>query len=263
MMKQGMIICVVTAMLLATSCGTSEAGKPGRKMRIPDDKLVTILTDTYLTAGMLELYSMRDSWAQRDSILNYIDVIENHGYTYEQFDATMKYYFTSKPRRLSRIYDRVTGNLLELETVVMTENKPDKGPGENLWTGKESYSFPEDFTRDPVWFDIPLEEPGEYMLQADIRVFEDDKSLNPRVTAFYSYTDDSGEERRDYWEEVILNKDGQFLTVDIRKTLDTIPGARLRGWLLNHDNQPGRWEKHARIANITVSKVRKQARELP
>jgi hypothetical protein len=59
-------------------------------------KLVTILTDTYLTAGMLELYSMRDSWAQRDSILNYIDVIENHGYTYEQFDATMKYYFTSK-----------------------------------------------------------------------------------------------------------------------------------------------------------------------
>ena len=29
-------------------------------------------------------------------------------------------------------------------------------------------------------------------------------------------------------------------------------GARLKGWLLNHDNQPGRWEKHARIANIRL-----------
>jgi hypothetical protein len=65
---------------------------------------------------MLDLYSMRDTWAQRDSILNYIDVIESHGFTREQFETTMRYYFTGKPRKLSRIYDRVTGNLLELET---------------------------------------------------------------------------------------------------------------------------------------------------
>jgi len=196
---------------------------------------------------------MRDSWAQRDSILNYIDVILSHGYTYEQFDATIRYYFTDKPKRLSRIYDKVTGNLLELEAMVMTENVPVEAESEeNLWTGKASYSFPEDFTRDPVWFDIPVEMPGEYILHADIRVFEDDKSLNPRVTVFFSYVDESGEEKRDYWEEVSLIKDGQFQKVMIRRTLDTIPNARIRGWLLNHDNKPGQWEKHARIANINL-----------
>lgn len=264
-MRKVAIICLVTAMFMAVSCGDSGTGKPGRKMRVPDDKLVEILTDTYLTAGILELYALKDTWAKRDSIYNYIDVIENHGYTYEQFDATMKYYFTGKPRRLSKIYDRVTGNLLELETVVMTENKPVEEPAENLWPGKTSYSFPEDFTRDPVWFDVPLEEPGEYLLQADIRVFEDDRSLNPRITVYFSFTDESGEEKRDYWEEVVLNKDGRFLNAAIRHTLDSIPvpGVRLRGWLLNHDNQPGQWEKHARIANISVTRVKSPDRDLP
>jgi hypothetical protein len=251
-MKAGTIICLVTAMLLATSCGESGDGKPGKKMRIPDDDLVTILTDTYLTAGMLDLYTMRNTWAQRDSIFNYIDIIESHGFTYEQFDVTMRYYFTGKPRKLSKIYDRVTGNLLELETVVMTENSSVGDAVENLWPGNPRYNFPEDFTRDPVWFDIPVEKPGEYVLNADIRIFEDDQSLNPRVTVYFSYPDSTGEEGRDYWNEIKLQKDGQFSKVQIRHTLDSIPGARLRGWLLNHDNQPGKWEKHARVANISI-----------
>jgi len=252
-MKAGkIIIFLVTAMLLATSCGGSGDGKPGKRMLVPDDDLVAILTDTYLTAGMLDLYTMRNSWAQRDSILNYIDVIDSHGYTYEQFDLTLRYYFTNKPRKLSKIYDRVTGNLLELETVAMTENNPAEDIGKNLWTGKPRYNFPEDFTRDPVWFDIPVEKPGKYLLNADIRIFEDDQSLNPRVTVYFSYQDSTGEERRDYWDEISLQKDGMFRKVQINKTLDSIPGARLRGWLLNHDNQPGRWEKHARVANISI-----------
>lgn len=247
------IIILAAATAILASCGDPSGNKPSRKMLIPDDKLVAILTDTYLTSGMMDLPQMRETWAQRDSILNYVDVISSHGYTYEQLNATIKYYFTDKPKKLSRIYDKVTGNLLELEAVVMTENVPIEADSEeNLWTGKAIYSFPEDFTRDPVWFDIPVEMPGTYILHADIRVFEDDKSLNPRVTVFFSYIDDSGEEKRDYWEEVSLVKDGQFKKVLIRGTLDTIPNARIRGWLLNHDNQPGTWEKHARIANINL-----------
>ena len=122
----------------------------------------------------------------------------------------------------------------------------------NLWPGNASYLFPENFTRDPVWFDIPAEIPGEYVLSADIKLFEDDRSLNPRVTVFFSYTDSTGSERRDYWREVRLLKSGEFINVETRKTLDSVTGVRVRGWLLNHDNQPGTWEKHARIANISL-----------
>jgi len=245
-------IFFVTLMLMIVSCGNTENKKPSRKMRIPDDRLAAILTDTYLTAGIMDLFAMRDTWAQRDSIQNYIDVIESHGYTYEQFETTMRYYFMSKPRKLSRIYDRVTGNLLELETELMTQQSAVKPSEKNLWPGKPDYRLPEEFTRDPVWFDIPVDKPGEYILKADIRVFEDDKSLNPRVTVYFSYRDSAGEEKRDYWQEIFLVKDGQIHNIQIKHTLDTIPDARLRSWLLNHDNQSGKWEKHARISNIRI-----------
>jgi len=115
-MRTGTVICLLAALLLTVSCGDQENEKPSRKMLIPEDKLAEILTDTYLTAGMMDLFTLRDTWAQRDSMLNYADVIESHGYTYEQFEATMKYYFTGRPRKLSKIYDKVTGNLLEMET---------------------------------------------------------------------------------------------------------------------------------------------------
>ena len=251
-MKTVYKIFVVTLMLMIVSCGNTENKKPSRKMRIPDDRLAAILTDTYLTAGIMDLFAMRDTWAQRDSIQNYIDVIESHGYTYEQFETTMRYYFMSKPRKLSRIYDRVTGNLLELETELMTQQSAVKPSEKNLWPGKPDYRLPEEFTRDPVWFDIPVDKPGEYILKADIRVFEDDKSLNPRVTVYFSYRDSAGEEKRDYWQEIFLVKDGQIHNIQIKHTLDTIPDARLRGWLLNHDNQLGKWEKHARRSNIRI-----------
>ena len=251
-MKTVYKIFFVTLMLMIVSCGNTENKKPSRKMRIPDDRLAAILTDTYLTAGIMDLFAMRDTWAQRDSIQNYIDVIESHGYTYEQFETTMRYYFMRKPRKLSRIYDRVTGNLLELETELMTQQSAVKPSEKNLWPGKPDYRLPEEFTRDPVWFDIPVDKPGEYILKADIRVFEDDKSLNPRVTVYFSYRDSAGEEKRDYWQEIFLVKDGQIHNIQIKHTLDTIPDARLRGWLLNHDNQSGKWEKHARISNIRI-----------
>ncbi len=248
------ILSFVAVMLIMSSCGNPGSSKPSGKMLIPDDELVAILTDTYLTTGMMDLPQMRDTWAQRDSILNYVDVISSHGYTYEQFEATIRYYFADNPKKLSKIYDRVTGKLLEMETAVMTESGPvDMALEENLWTGKETYSFPEDFNRDPVWFDIPAEMPGKYVLEADILIFEDDKSKNPRVTVFFSYTDNGGVEKRDYWKEVSLTKNGQYQKVMISHTLDSIQDVRLRGWLLNHDNQPGQWEKHARIANVRLT----------
>ena len=253
-MNANPIIFFMAVVLTVTSCGNDGRDKPGRKMLIPDDKMVSILTDTYLTAGMMDLAPLRDTWAQRDSILNYIDIIKSHGYSYEQFEVTLRYYFTSKPKKLSKIYDKVTGNLLELETTVMSADVPaETDELQNLWAGKASYSFPEDFTRDPLWFDLPAEKPGEYVLHANIRVFEDDKSLNPRVTVYFSYLDSAGIEKRDYWEEVLLDKDGQFRNVVVRHTLDSMPDVRVRGWLLNHDNQAGKWEKHARVANITLT----------
>ena len=240
-------------LLAATACVPDTSQKPGRDMLIPDDALVAVLTDTYLAGGILDVPGVRKEWGGRDSLSNYIDVIEDHGFTYEQVETTIQYYFTSKPKKLARIYDRVTGNLLELEVMVQNQDQavPEENR-ENLWTGKYTYSLPEDFARDPVWFDIPVEEPGTYLLKADIQVFPDDKSLDPRVTVFFSSTDSLGAEVRDYWDEVKLTRDGKINNVEIRKHLESKGLVHIKGWLLNHTSQQGAWEKHALIRNVSL-----------
>ena len=244
---------VLMLVLTVTGCGPDTASKPGREMLIPDDALVAILTDTYLAGGILDVPSVRAEWGERDSIRNYIDVIESHGYTHQQMEATMQYYFIAKPKKMAKIYDRVTGNLLELE--VMVQSQDDAPPGdqsENLWLGKYTYSLPEDFASDPIWFDIPVDMPGTYILKADIQVFSDDRSIDPRVTVFFSSTDSLGAEIRDYWDEVLLTKDGNINNVEIRKKLESTGMVHIKGWLLNHTSQLGEWTKHARIRNVSL-----------
>jgi len=247
-------------MLMA--CGPSGTNKPDRKMRIPEDKLVAILTDTYLTTGMMDVQAMRETWGQRDSILNYIDVIRSHGYSYEQLETTMRYYFTHKPKKLAKIYDRVTGNLLALEVKVENERIEADSIPDNLWTGKAGYTFPGESPRDSIWFDIPAETPGEYVLRADILVFEDDGSLDPRVTVYFFATDSLGVEVRNNWDEIRLEKNGKLQNVEARKTLVTVGNTRIRGWLLNHTPREGSWQKHATVSNISLKleeeKVKKQ-----
>jgi len=239
--------------LAVTGCRPDTATKPGREMLIPDDDLVAVLTDTYLAGGILEVPGVRAEWGERDSIRNYIDVIESHGYSHQQMEATMQYYFIAKPKKLAKIYDRVTGNLLELEVLVQSQDDAPPGDNsENLWMGKYTYSLPEDFTKDPIWFDIPVDMPGTYVLKADIQIFSDDRSLDPRVTVFFSSLDSLGAEVRDYWDEVKLTKDGKVNSVEIRKKLESGKMVHIKGWLLNHTSQQGVWEKHSRIRNVSL-----------
>jgi hypothetical protein len=257
-MSRKIIILSVAAVFMLMSCGPSGSNKPERKKLIPEDKLVEVLTDTYLTTGMMDVQEIRETWGQRDSLLNYIDVIRSHGYTYEQLEKTMRYYFTHKPKKLAKIYDRVTGNLLALEVTVQNEQiSADSIPDDNLWTGKTAYTFPDEFTRDSIWFDIPAEAPGEYILRADIRVYKDDGSLDPRVTVYFSTSDSLGSEVRDNWDEVRLEKNGQLQKIEVSKTLEVAGNTRIRGWLMNNTSREGTWQKHATVSNISL-KLRKE-----
>ena len=230
-------------------------------MLIPEDKLVAILTDTYLTTGMMDVQAMRETWGQRDSILNYIDVIRSHGYTYEQLEATIRYYFTNKPKKLAKIYDRVTGNLLALEVKVENERIDADSIPDNFWTGKAEYIFPGEFPRDSIWFDIPAEASGEYVLRADILVYEDDGSLNPRVTVYFITSDSLGVEVRNDWDEIRLEKNGQLKKVEARKALVTSGNTRIRGWLMNHTAREGTWQKHATVSNISLKLEKEKVKQ--
>lgn len=253
-MKVKRILYLFLAISTIWACSTDPVKKPDRELLLSENKLVSVLTETYLAGGVLDVPAVRSTWGLRDSIQNYTDILESMGCTKEQLDATLYYYFASKPKKMARVYDKVIANLMSLEESVRQPVQTTQKPAnDNLWTGKSSYLFPDDYAKDPIWFDIRIDSSGIYTLKADCVVYPDDKSLDPRVTVYFSTRDATGRETQDYWDEVKLEKNGKFQKIEMSKAITIYGETHIEGWLMNHTNQQGIWEKHARIRNISLT----------
>lgn len=225
-----------------------------RSELIPSKDVVTILTDLYIADGILVIPPVRAKFSAKDSIANYIDIIEKHGYTKEQMDRTINYYFIKDPKKLEKIYDQVLAKLSEIEIKLETETPAEKSSEFKLWNLKTNFSVPESGTANPIWFSIPVQDTGMYELSFSAMVYPDDKSISPRTEVFFWHADSTKDGVRDYWDRIALPKDAARHSYTIRKRLTDTSFTHISGWLLNHDPQPGRWEKHAKIFDISLIK---------
>ena len=243
---------LIALVIVLSSC--RDKAKPAEKMLVPEDKLVEILTDTYLGDGLMDVKQVKDIYGQRDSMTNYLDILHKYGYTYQQVDSTLKYYFLYKPKKLEKIYDKVTGKLLEIEAEATSGNSSGSKPvRDNLWNGKPDYNFPDDSITDPVAFEIPIEKAGLYSFKGKFQIFPDDESINPRVVIYFCSIDDSGKEVIINWDVYNLKKDGKPYIVDLQKVLENPHDTSIRGWLFTQSNSGKGWKKHARITDISFA----------
>jgi hypothetical protein len=246
------VIFILSTILFA-SCYNKPENIDGKNM-IPSKDLVNILTDVHLAGGILNLPTVRRRFVFKDSVSNYVDIIEKYGYTKDQMDNTMKYYFVNKPRQLQEIYDKVLSDLSEMDTQIDSELPKPTEPVKNLWEGKLTYSLPNDGVKEKVWFDIPVKDTGTYVFSASIMVYPDDKSIDPAITVFFWKDNGTPDGTRDYWSEVTLSKDEVLHNYSLSKKLTDSTYTRLRGWLFDHKPQTGIWEKHMRAESIIVTK---------
>jgi hypothetical protein len=247
------IISVLTAVCLVLSCRNSSetSFKP-----VPDDALIDILTDTYIAGGLMNINQVRDMYRYRDSITNYIEIVKHHGYRNTQVDSTLKYYFINKPKKLEKIFDAVTGKLLKMQTEVENQTKTTtpQVTNSNLWNGRPSYTFPDEFFTDSIPFAIPVKTAGLYTFKATYRVSLDDQSENPEVVIYFSNFQTKGQEIVTHWDKCPLQRDGRTHTVILKKELQNTENAFIRGFLFYHSNKKGKnWQKHARISDINIS----------
>jgi hypothetical protein len=222
---------------------------------IPVKDLVSILTDVHIANALLTYPSIRAKFSAKDSVTNYIDVIENHGFTKERMDATMNYYFTRNPKKLVKIYDQVLGKLSEIEARLKKEELIIPASNFNLWTGPQSYSFPESGATYPFPIDIPIKDTGTYVFKITATVFPDDESLNPKINLFFWCPDSTGNGINDAWDLVYYPKDGLKHNYTLSRKLTDPKFTGIRGWLMNHDPNPGRWKKHATIEKISLTRI--------
>ena len=242
---------LIIPLALLYSCNNGH----GENRLIPTKDLVNVLTELYVADGLLAVPPIHLKFAYKDSISNYVDIIQSHGYTKARMDYTMRYYFEKKPKKLENIYDQVLTRLSKKQALLEKEAPPAPVITNNLWKGSESFAVPESGTKNPGWFTVPIKDTGNFILSFTAVVFPDDQSLNPKVTVFFWHNDSSKTEFRINWPGNAFPKDGQMHNYSLTKRNTDPIITHISGWLLDSDPKEGRWVKHAKIVNIALRRV--------
>ncbi len=246
------IIMATIFLLTAVSCrGIKEEGKKGHL--IPEKDFVSILTDIHLADGLLIIPKIRNLYSERDSIKNYTDIIQSHGYTREELDRTIRYYYIKKPKKLIKVYDEVLGRLSAMETLLDQEIPANVIIGRNLWQGDSVYYCPGPPGGDSLMFDHTLEPFGYYSLSFTLTLYPDDLSLNPHFSAYFCNPDSIDTGKREYYPSIFLLKDGRPHKFTFSRKPHMKSYTHLRGWLIDCDNRAGKVESHFRIDNISLT----------
>lgn len=223
---------------------------------IPREKFVQVLTDIHLADGVAYSGNYLSTYHHIDS-LNYSQyVFEKNGVTKAQYDTTMAYY-TAHADKFNKVYDEVIANLTRMEGDLEKEKREqqDSIRSQNLWVGQSEYKLPEDGPRNKINFGIPVKDSGKYTISADIIMYKDDGSENPRLTAYFWYNDSTPEGHKIYFPPVPIAKNGKITKYQTSKLLANPRVIFLRGSLLDNDPKKGKWGKHAEVINIRVSYI--------
>jgi hypothetical protein len=249
--KIALVMAIIISSLLS-SCSEKKE-KVDSKDLLPEKDLITILTEIHITDGLLSLPQIHSLYVENDSILNYIHVIQKHGYTKEVMDRTMRYYFVKNPKKLIKIYDKVLGKLSKMQSLLEKESMSVIIQRENLWENNPVVSIPDLSGSDTLKFDQNLWKPGIYTLTFTLTLFPDDQSLNPRFTAFLCHPDSIYTGQRDYYPSVDLFKDGRPHVY----TFSKIPGSKshthMRGWFIECDNNFLEISRHVTVEKISLT----------
>jgi hypothetical protein len=189
-----------------------------------------------------------------DSLNFYNSIFKSYGYTRAQFDSTLKYY-TVHPVEFDQIYEKVVTELNILEEQITRIRNFENDSLNNLFPLKKRWNLPVESKATRIPFDISIEDSNEYTINVYAKKFADDPSKNLRITAYFWYLDDKTKEwKKETFPELAYNAGKDFDLYTISKAYMHKPKGRLRGWILNHDEQGGSFKKHIDIKMIFIEK---------
>jgi hypothetical protein len=249
------LLPVFILLVLASAC-SSRRSKTDRSELIPEKDLVSILTDLYITDGLITLPKTHQWFPSLDSTSSYYHIIEKHGYSKKIMDNTMRFYFIRKPKKLAKIYDKVFGILSRMQTDIQKEENLTFNHRDNLWKGSSLFCLPDPGGADSTRFEIPIKNTGVYLFSFSATLFPDDQSINPQVCAFVCNADSIDTGKKDYLKTINYLKDGQTHNYSV---LIKVPANRtnvLKGNFYSSDNQPDETAQHARFNDISLSYLR-------
>jgi hypothetical protein len=223
------------------------------KYIIPRKPFKNILIELHLADGV---YMMNYGKYQihTDSLNFYNTIFKNYGYTRAQFDSTLKYY-TVHPKEFDLIYDGVITELNMLVEEVTQIRDFESDSLDNQFTLRTRWSLPSDGKTTRIPFDIKVKDSAEYTINVYAKKYPDDQSKNLRISAFYQYTDTVSKEiKTEEFPEISYSVDKYYNLYTTTKIYTHKKSGRLRGWILNHDEQKAPFAKHVDIKMIYIKK---------
>jgi hypothetical protein len=249
--KNFQLLFVIVVVLLTGCFDRKKDSRP--EGFIAQEEVVKILTQLYIADGLLDLHPIRKEFEMKDSTQNYSDIIESHGYTKERFDNTISYLFANNPKKLEAIYDRVIANLSIMEADIMKERNGGDIGVKNYYTGIPSIRLPDDGVNTKLELDEMIDRPGEYELRTRVLIYDDDQSINPYINLWFWYDDNTVTGHIEPWDTVWLDTRGKSVLIAIKKEMADTNATHIRGFLFNHTEQSGHWEKHASFSGISIN----------
>lgn len=246
---------ILIIIVIGNACRASDE-KIKKTEVIPKADLVPILVEMHLADGLLLTSKIRREYPGKDSISNYKDVFKKHNVTKEIFDRTIEFY-EDEADNLNDLYDEVISELTRLQSEV-EQNAREIIPDDilfDLWNQKAVWNLPDDGRINRLAFEIPLTGLGKYVVTATIRMFQDDQSVDPKVTAFFWFDDGTEMGFRIPFETSIIKKNGKITVHTLIENLEDTRATHISGFLLDHTPQSGNWEKHADVLNVKVQHI--------
>lgn len=240
------MISSLLIILFAVSC-VNKRDKVEHEDLIPEDKFVSILSDMYLVTGLLSIPEILYEFGGRDSIMNYIDIIESYGFSYEKMNSTMNYYFVSKPKKLIRIYDNIIKNMSEMETHYQNEiMKADDLKARSRIYYSEYFLPVYGEQKKPALSKI-LGPPGTFTLEFTITLYPDDQSYCPSFQSLIVDADSIDSGKKKDLQRINYIKDGYPHRITISRRLEGSRPVILEMDFYNHSSNTREGDKHASI----------------
>jgi len=196
---------LLTATLMLSSCG--------KKEMVPEDDLYAILKEIHFTTGILSFTDIRDKYSAKDSIAIYTGIYDKYGYSREEVESTLNYYFVKKNKKLKKFYNDYIGELTKLEASLVEERlKEVETTSRVAMDERTMYRFPAKIGNGTVvknigdstamdspmgtdesqesqmdlrgYFERQLLAPGTYTLTFTVTVDPSDKTVTPYMSLY-------------------------------------------------------------------------------